>query len=277
MLVRAAIFDFDGTLARPALDFPRMKRGIALLAGEYLGQAEPGRGDSPGGLPLPAGTAFRNMPDDLAALTLPQRAERAEGVQPAEPAERAPALALPALEWIELLAGRIGGGRGAQFRERAQALIAEMEREAAARTSLFPFARPLLRALEAQGVAVGIITRNSRLSVDTVFPDAADFVRVVLAREDVRAVKPDPAHLLAALARLDCPGCGPESALMVGDHPTDVLTARRAGTASAAVASGGTSLETLRLAGPDVLTADAGELLDALAARGWLDTFRSTL
>lgn len=227
MLLRAVVFDFDGTLARPSLDFTLMKQRIARLAG---------------GFPQHVQEEARELPSGL-----------------------------PALEWIDAIAGSLGSSSGAAFHMQAHALIAEMEREAASRTSLFPFTRQLLRALEARGTAVGIITRNNRAAVDAVFPDVLSFARLVLTREDVAAVKPDPAHLLAAL---DLLGARPEASLMVGDHPTDVQTARRAGTAAAAVASGGTSLEALQEAEPDLLMPDAGELLELLAARGWINAGR---
>jgi len=88
-----------------------------------------------------------------------------------------------------------------------------------------------------------------------------------VAREDVDAVKPDPGHLLAALAAL---GATPGQAMMVGDHPTDVLTARRAGAFAGAVASGGTPLAELQSAGPDLLAPDVGELLVRLEKEGWI-------
>ncbi len=216
--LRATVFDFDGTLARPSLDFPLMKRRIAALAGATLGHPV-----SPDGL--------------------------------------------PALEWIESLSLDMAGDQANAFRTGAHALIREMEDEAAARTTLFPFARPLLSRLRGAGVACAVITRNTRDSVSTVFPDAADYLAVVLTREDVPSVKPDPAHLLAALTVI---GAAPDEAIMVGDHPTDVLTAHRAGAWAGAVASGAASREDLGEAGPDFLADDALTLFEALAAKGWL-------
>ncbi len=215
--LRALVFDFDGTLARPALDFPLMKRRLAGLAGDVLGvDALPG--------------------------------------------------ALPALEWIEQLAGVATPEQADNFRDQAHALIRDMEQEAAARTSLFPFTRPLLDALRARGVRAAVITRNCRQAVDQVFPDAAEHLDAVLTREDVARVKPDPEHLLAALAAT---GADPGEAMMVGDHPLDVLTARRAGTWAGAVASGDTDREALRQAGPDLLADDAQALHLALTGQGW--------
>lgn len=215
--LRAAVFDFDGTLARPALDFPLMKRRVGELASLRLGG------------PVTPGS-------------------------------------LPALEWIESLCGLMSLDKAEAFRRDSHDLIEEMEREAAARTSLFEFVRPMLMRLGGRGVALAVITRNSRQAVEAVFPDAGDYLAAVLTREDVAAVKPDPAHLLTALGHLDAL---PGETLMVGDHPLDVLTARRAGAMAAAVASGDTSLADLQALAPDFLAADAGELFERLEAQGW--------
>lgn len=213
----AAVFDFDGTLARPALDFPLMKRRVGELAAGLIGNpVEPGR--------------------------------------------------LPALEWIEALSSLMNPAQAEDFRRESHALIVEMERQAAARTSLYEFARPVLARLRSRGVALAIITRNSRQAVEAVFPDSGDFLEVVLAREDVVSVKPDPAHLLAALGRLDA---HPAAAVMVGDHPLDVLTARRAGALAGAVASGETSREDLERAEPDFLAGNAQKLFQRLEVQGW--------
>jgi phosphoglycolate phosphatase len=213
--LRAVVFDFDGTLARPALDFPLMKRRIADLAQRSGVAAEPGP--------------------------------------------------LPALEWIRALAATINDSQARIFQQDAHAIIEDMEREAAARTTLFPFARQVLDRLRSRGVTSAVITRNNRSSVDAVFPDARIYLPVVLTREDVREVKPDPSHLLSAL---DAVGASAAEALMVGDHPQDVLTARRAGTLAAAVASGGTTREELALSEPDFLEDDAGMLIVRLEERG---------
>ena len=106
------------------------------------------------------------------------------------------------------------------------------------------------------------MTRNSFSAVTRVFPDWADHVGVLLAREDTPRVKPDPAHLGEALRRL---GASPRSALMVGDHPIDVETGRRLGVPCLGVATGHASAADLRQAG-------AVHVLDSLdALPPWLD------
>ncbi|GAB6036849.1 HAD family hydrolase [Fundidesulfovibrio butyratiphilus] len=216
MSLSAVVFDFDGTLARPALDFTLMKHRLADLARARFGD------------PLPE-------------------------------------VGGPALEWIEAVTAARTREEARSFRDQAHGLIADMELEAAARTSLFPFVRDVLTRLKSLGAGLAIITRNIRRSVDMVFPDVLDFVDAVLTREDVAAVKPDPAHLLAALAVLGVPA---DRALMVGDHPQDVLTARRAGTLSAAVTSGGNDPARLRQSGPDFFEPDVAALVDRLVREG---------
>lgn len=171
---------------------------------------------------------------------------------------------LPVLEWIEALTAEVDAarpGRGGEFFRAAHAAVRDMEIEAAARGGLFPFTRQVLTRLAGCGAATAIITRNCGAAVDMVFPDAGDFCRAVLPREAVPRVKPDPGHLLAALDRL---GVSPGEALMVGDHPLDVETGRRAGVPTAGVATGRVSREELARAGADHTAADARELVAAL-------------
>jgi phosphoglycolate phosphatase len=170
-----------------------------------------------------------------------------------------PANGAPVLEYAASLARTMGDGEVARrFLGDVAERIRDMEVEAAGRARLFPATRPSLAALAKAHVRCGIITRNCRAAVDRVFPDAARFVDVVLTRDEARRVKPDPRHLLDALAAL---GVDPARSLMVGDHPMDIATGKAAGTLTAGVASGRISLEELRKAGPDYLAGDVGALL----------------
>ena len=134
------------------------------------------------------------------------------------------------------------------FTARAYAMIEAIELEAARRGSLFPETRSVLTGFKEAGLAMAVITRNFGRAVRTVFPDLDDFFPVFLPREAVSRVKPDPEHLLAALRALDVP---PDSTLMVGDHPLDIETGRRAGTMTAGVASGRIGRRELAAAGAD--------------------------
>lgn len=178
---------------------------------------------------------------------------------------------LPALEWVDHLAGlvlaRSGRDLSLEFHTRCRFLIMDMEIKAATQGRLFPSTRPMLAALRGRGLRTAVVTRNCGPAVSTVFPDIMDSVDCLVARESAPRVKPDPAHLLAALDRL---GAAPGEALMVGDHPMDVLVGQRAGTVTAAVASGRLSLDELREPGPDFLAKDCASLVDMLIEQGLL-------
>jgi phosphoglycolate phosphatase len=173
-----------------------------------------------------------------------------------------PANGLPALEYAASLARAMADADTARAYLQAVAHgVRAMEIEAAGRARLFPTTRPALATLARCGLRCGIITRNCRQAVTQVFPDADRYVEVILTRDEAPHVKPDPRHLLDALAVL---GVGPQRALMVGDHPMDLVTGKAAGTLTAGVASGRVSLAELGRAGPDFLARDVGELVARL-------------
>jgi len=177
---------------------------------------------------------------------------------------------LPVLEWIDELATEISAfddDLGRQFHTRGRLVIQATELDAARDAELFPFTRPMLATLRQGGVKTGILTRNSTAAVKSVFPDVTRCCDAFMAREDTPRVKPHPDHALALLARL---GVAPGAALLVGDHPIDIETARRAGIYAAAVQSGHASREALAEANPDYLAQDCPALLDQLRAAGGL-------
>ncbi len=154
----------------------------------------------------------------------------------------------PALEWIEHAVRSIPTQQRAEaFRNGAMQCIEDMEVEAAAQGTLFPFTRPVLQCLRNAKIKTGVITRNCRSAVETVFPDWSDFTEILLTRDDVTHVKPDPRHLLQALETMHVPVT---HALMVGDHPMDIETGKNAGTMTAGTASGRNSLERLHQSDP---------------------------
>lgn len=214
--VRAVVFDFDGTLAAPTLDFGVMRRAVAAAMRVHL--------------------ASHQEP--------PQRTD------------------LPVMEWIAHVAALLEqhGRRAdaAALHADAHAAIRRVEVEAAVRGSLFPFTRPMLAALDSLSVPVAIVTRNCPEAVRAVFPDVDALCPCLLTRDDVPSVKPDPDHLLRALDML---GRAPGEALMVGDHPMDILTGHRAGTLTAGVASGESPAHALRDAGAHVVADDCAALM----------------
>ncbi|MDE2126864.1 MAG: HAD family hydrolase [Armatimonadetes bacterium] len=125
-----------------------------------------------------------------------------------------------------------GIAESVRFESAALRTIEEIERRQCAAPVQLAGASDLLRLLRSLGVGVGVVTRNCRAVADALLA-AGDLVPdVLLARNDVPAVKPNPDHLLRALEaishatrrRVDA-----GNSAMAGDHTMDVRAGRAAG------------------------------------------------
>ncbi|MBI9111163.1 HAD family hydrolase [Maridesulfovibrio ferrireducens] len=175
---------------------------------------------------------------------------------------------LPALEWVDHIAACLATDDpdlGKEFHTRCRFLIISMEIEAAKHGKLFPFTYSILCGLQQSGIKTGIITRNTSVAVKTILPDVEKMCGCFLSRDDVDNVKPHPEHILKALGVINL--C-PENALMVGDHLIDIETGKRAGTLTAAVATGRMSVEDLKKVKPDFIAKDCQELMGILKEMG---------
>ena len=97
-------------------------------------------------------------------------------------------------------------------------------------------AQETLAALQAHGLPVAIITRNSRTSLTAVCAHLDIRVDVLIAREDATP-KPDPACVRLASARL---GVQVGTLLMVGDFRHDTEAGRAAGAMTVLLTNGKT-------------------------------------
>jgi len=156
ILPKAVLFDMDGTLTEPMLDFPSIKAEMGI------------------------GTR-------------------------------------PILEALNELEGPL--------RETAEAVLLRHEERAAENSTLNPGCREVLDWLHAQPIATALITRNSRLSVQTVLRRHNLRLDVLITREDP-PFKPDPHPLRLACTRLNI---SPSHAWMVGDGQYDVQAGSAAG------------------------------------------------
>jgi len=147
-----------------------------------------------------------------------------------------------------------------QFRRRANKLIVDIELEAAAEARVMPGADKVLRKLKDRGTRIGIVTRNCRPAVMKSLEIAGFAHDTLLTRDDVERVKPDPQHLLDALDLLDSK---PEKALMVGDHPMDILAGKRAGMRTAAVLTSKPESDFEEVS-PDLILKDVAGFLEML-------------
>ena len=172
--------------------------------------------------------------------------------------------AVPALEGLELLAALVERSNvedGAKFRREAEELIVQIELDSAKGGGLYPFTKSVLKELDQRQITIAVITRNCEEAVRNVFPDIDNYCATFLARDHVPRVKPDPDHLLRALAKAHAASDG---ALMVGDHPLDIQTGKRAGTLTAGVWSGNSSREDLLASGADWVARNCEKLISLL-------------
>lgn len=146
------------------------------------------------------------------------------------------------LEVIDLAADRLASQNGAasEFRRQAEQVLIEVEMETCALAHPYPGVPEALAALVAAGLQTGIITRNCRACVDHFLQRYPLPHRVLLTRDDVNPVKPDPYHLLAALNTLQI---SPAACVLVGDHRSDIECAVAAGAQGVGVHLTGTGPE----------------------------------
>lgn len=166
----AILFDMDGTLTAPTLDFPRIK-------------AEMGIGNQP---------------------------------------------------ILEALAGM-----NATQRQVAEAVLHRHEETAARNCALNAGCTELLACLAERQIAVALITRNSRRSVQTVLQRHRLVIDIQITRED-GPHKPDPAPLRMAIERLrrTHSQISLDSVWMVGDGKYDIEAALAAGVKSVWISHG---------------------------------------
>ena len=110
-------------------------------------------------------------------------------------------------------------------RARADAILERHETAAAAEAEPMDGILPFLRWMETRGLRRGLVTRNSRKSVDLVLARLDLRFDAVVTREDAPP-KPAPEPVWLGCRRMDL---APSEVLFVGDFEFDMLAGRRAG------------------------------------------------
>ncbi len=146
------------------------------------------------------------------------------------------------LEVIDAARARLDGDAraAARFAAEAAQVLVDVEMETVADANPYAGVPEALARLHRHGYRLGIITRNCRACVEHFLARHPLPHEVLLTRDDIAEVKPDPRHLLAALDRL---GVGPTEAVMVGDHRSDIECALAAGSIGVGVHHTGTTAE----------------------------------
>jgi phosphoglycolate phosphatase len=181
------------------------------------------------------GTLIDSAPDIAAALN---RRLAAAGLGPLSLADITRMIGDGAK--VLLTRGFAAAGRpisGAALEAEAEAYIADYERNALVETRPYPGVPETLSVLRDAGHTLAVVT-NKPAEATRIVLDAlglAGLFATVAGGDSFPVRKPDPGHLLGALAALDIP---PAQAVMVGDHRNDLLAARGAGVASIYAAFG---------------------------------------
>ena len=130
---------------------------------------------------------------------------------------------------------------------------------------LFPGIESLLKALRAQGVALGVVT-NKPEAVSRSMLEAfgiSELLGAVVGGDTLPVKKPDAAPIRAALETLGVPA---EHAVMIGDSGVDVAASRAAGIKVVLVSFGYTQTPAAELGADAVIDsfAEVPKVLDAL-------------
>ncbi len=219
--------------------------------GDPVGAGVAGRSLVPGGVRAVVLDLDGVLVDSLAvartAFTLAYREVVGDGVVPVDEYCRHPGRYLP-----EVL--RLMGLPAAMV----EPFVRESNRLAHLVTPV-PGGPELLAELRARGIGLAVATGRSgeraRLVLDRV--GLLPLLDHVVGADEVPRPKPAPDIVRRALELLDVP---PGRALMVGDAPADLVSARSAGVVAVAALWGESDAETLRAAAPDVTLTRIGEL-----------------
>jgi len=165
------------------------------------------------------------------------------------------------LQKTEIWAGK--SDKTAQFIEEIRrevfAMTEEYELDAGSTTNLLPGVVETIKALRKMGLKIGLCTINSENSVNRILErfGIADLFDVVVSRNQVRHVKPDPEHLAAALRQLDAL---PEETLVVGDSRVDMQSAKKLQAVAVGLPTGVSTMKQLIDNGADYIVTSMADL-----------------
>ena len=146
-----------------------------------------------------------------------------------------------------------------EIQKEALAIAEKFELEAALGTSLLPGANETLKALKRMNLKVGLCTINSQKAANYILQrfQIAGFFDVVVPRNMVRYVKPNPEHFETALKML---GTLPESTLIVGDSGVDMQSAKELKTIAVGIPTGVSTVEQLTNQGANYIITSIADL-----------------
>ena len=145
------------------------------------------------------------------------------------------------------------------FNKEAEGFLRKREIAAAKEAEVVPGAYQILKRLKGKGIRVGIVTRNCKEAVKVGLGKNDFAYDILLTRDDIRPVKPEPHSLEKALKVLKSK---PEETIMVGDHPIDIRAGKKVGVKTIAVLSGKKTKEDFKELKPDLIIPAVSNLLE---------------
>ncbi|MQY69306.1 MAG: HAD-IA family hydrolase [Firmicutes bacterium] len=148
-----------------------------------------------------------------------------------------------------------------RFQKEMREFLRKREIMAAKEAEVVPGACHTLKRLKKKGIKIGIVTRNCKEAVEIGLGKNDFAYDLLLTRDDIRPVKPEPHSLEKALKVLTSK---PEETIMIGDHPIDIRAGKKVGVKTVAVLSGKKAEEDFKGFKPDLIIPSVKELLKYL-------------
>jgi len=146
-----------------------------------------------------------------------------------------------------------------KLKENVISVVEHYEAKAARETNLIPDILETFKTLKRMKLKIALFTANGEKSTNYILRRfrLMRFFDAIITRESVLAVKPDPAHLEAALEALKVSS---EETIVVGDSIRDMECARQLKVLAVGVATGFSSVEELTRAGADYLASSSTDI-----------------
>ena len=164
----------------------------------------------------------------------------------------------PVLQRIDgaerLIEERKGMAEARAATARALEILRKNEVEALVGARLLPKACEAVSAFREKGIRVGVFSRTTQSVVEAAIETyGLGPFDTVISREDTALTKPSPEPVQLAISEFKTK---PEKCLVVGDHPYDMLSGKRAGALTAGVLTGLAGKKDLLDAGADYIFDD---------------------
>jgi HAD superfamily hydrolase (TIGR01509 family) len=146
-----------------------------------------------------------------------------------------------------------------EIRKAALAIAEKYELEAARDTSLLPGVSDTLKTLKQRGLKIGLFTLSGDKAVSYILQrfKLGDFFGVIVPRNKVNYVKPNPEHLEMALKVL---GVAPQETVVVGDGNVDMESARELKAAAVGLPRGTSTIKQLTIHGANYIITSITDL-----------------